>query len=224
MFGLAAGGLAACTVADGEALADDPARDVLDVMSFAPPFALQPLPAGFFHRTFWTRSPMTMSLARRDGLDSIRCETNASASMLIRRVDIAIERRPILAWRWLVEVPIDAVADERTREGDDHPARLYLAFRSAAGERRALEIIWGNRVLGRGDWKFLGTFPHYVANGRAANVGRWHDESVDLRALAARAWPQDVPFAVTEIGLFCDSDETRTRSVAWFADVVLRRR
>lgn len=216
-------GVAACTGPEPGTLLDDSGAPVLSVMDFGPAFSLAPLPAGFTHRRFWTRTPMSMSLARRDDVAAIRCETRASASMLIRHVDVAIERRPLLAWRWLIEVPIDAAADERSREGDDHPARLYLSFKTRSGERRAMEIIWGNRVLGRGDWKYLGTFPHYVANGGMANVGRWHAEQVDLRALAARAWPEDTPTTITEIGLFCDSDETRTRSVAWFADVTLRR-
>ncbi|MBL8701306.1 MAG: DUF3047 domain-containing protein [Alphaproteobacteria bacterium] len=215
--------VASCARPDTAALVDDAAAAPLPVMDFAPPFSLQPLPPGFVHRRFWTRAPMTMALARRDGIDALRCETRASASMLVRQVDIAIERRPLLAWRWLVEVPIEAGADERTREGDDHPARFFLGFRTGAGERRAMEIVWGNRVLARGDWKYLGTFPHYVANGGMANVGRWHDEQVDLRALVAQAWPQDTPVSISEIGVFCDSDETRSRSVAWFAAVRLLR-
>jgi Protein of unknown function (DUF3047) len=33
---------------------------------------------------------------------------------------------PMLAWRWYIELPIRSPIDERTREGDDHPARLFL--------------------------------------------------------------------------------------------------
>jgi hypothetical protein len=33
---------------------------------------------------------------------------------------------PVLAWRWYIELPIRSPPDERTREGDDHPARLFL--------------------------------------------------------------------------------------------------
>lgn len=222
---LMAAGLAAistgCTARTDAPLLDSPTATSLAVMDFAPPFELAPLPPGFVHRTFWTRAPMTMQLAVRDGRAALRCETRASASMLIRHTDLAIAARRRLAWQWLVEVPIESHLDERTQEGDDHPARLYLAFRAPSGARRAMEIIWGNRVLQRGDWKYRGSFPHYVANGGMANVGRWHTEEVDLQALVSRAWPDDTPTAITEIGVFCDSDETRTRSVAWFAGLGL---
>jgi len=222
--GLTAGGIAACT--DGRnaaALVDDGRADALSVMSFAPPLALESLPAGWRHRTFWTRAPMRMNLGKKDGVDSLRCETASSASMLLRDVDVALAARPRLSWRWFVELPIDSPLDERTREGDDHPARLFLSFATAGGERRAMEIIWGNKFLKQGDWKYLGTFPHYVANGGAANVGRWHNEEVDLARLTREIWPEGTPTRLVELGVFCDSDETRTRSIAYFAELALLR-
>jgi len=51
------------------------------------------------------------------------------------------------AWRWYIELPIRTPLDERTREGDDHPARLFLRFLTDHGEKRAMEVIWG--TLGR---------------------------------------------------------------------------
>ena len=180
-------------------------------------------PAGWNHRTFWTRRAASFSRTRIDGKAALRVATDDSASMLQRFVDIDLVDYPLLSWRWLVEKPIDSAVDERTEEGDDHPARLFIAFRNTAGERRALEIIWGNRYLKRGDAKFLGTFPHYVANGGMENIGRWHDERVDLLSLFRRFWPNDGPGRVTDIAVFCDSDETGTSSVSYFADIRLHR-
>ena len=45
---------------------------------------------------------------------------------------------PMLAWRWYIEVPIRSPLDERTREGDDHPAQLFLRFETDRGEKRAM--------------------------------------------------------------------------------------
>jgi hypothetical protein len=33
------------------------------VMDFSAPFSLDPLPAGWYHRTFWTRGPMQTAFA-----------------------------------------------------------------------------------------------------------------------------------------------------------------
>src|SRR6516165_10996884 len=78
-------------------------------------------------------------------------------------------------------------ADERMREGDDHPARLFLRFLTDRGDKRAMEVIWGNR-LKPGDYKYIGTFPHFVADAGEDRVGRWLDERIDLARVYAEIW------------------------------------
>ena len=194
----------------------------LVVMDFSHPFPLDPPPPGWTHRRFWTRAPMQMSFADKDGVKALRLATKSSASMLFRHVDVAIDAYPFLVWRWYIEQPIDAVADERTRAGDDHPARLYLAFRTDTGESRRMEIIWGDK-LHAGDYKFIGSFPHYVADGGDENIRRWRKEALDLRPITRHIWPDGAPMHLVDIALFCDSDDTHTQSVAYVADVKLAR-
>src|SRR5260370_7975836 len=38
------------------------------VMDFSAPFSLDPLPAGWYHRTFWTRGPMQTAFAVKNGV------------------------------------------------------------------------------------------------------------------------------------------------------------
>jgi Protein of unknown function (DUF3047) len=112
------------------------------VMDFSAPFSLDPLPAGWYHRTFWTRGPMQMAFAVKEGVPALRLETRSTASMLFRHVDFDLADYRLLVWRWYIEEPIESPLDEHTREGDDHPARLFLVFRTATGEERRMEIIW----------------------------------------------------------------------------------
>ena len=195
----------------------------LRIMDFAQPFPFNPPPPGWWHRKFWTRPAMTMSFAETDGVKALRMETKASASMLFRYVDINLGDYPILKWRWYIEQPIISERDERTREGDDHPARFFLALKTDDGEERRFEIIWGNR-LHRGDIKFIGTFPHYVADGGDENIRQWRDEEVDLGEIVKQFWPDAKPAELTDIALFCDSDDTKTASIAYVADVRVTKR
>ena len=57
---------------------------VVTVMDFEQSFPLDPLPSGWRHRKFWTRSPMTMSFGVKDGVPGMRFETHDSGSMLFR--------------------------------------------------------------------------------------------------------------------------------------------
>jgi hypothetical protein len=77
----------------GEVLRPD-AGPVVTVMDFGQPFSVDPLPSGWQHRKFWTRSPMTMAFAVKDGAPSMRFETHDSASMLFRHVDIDLAAYP----------------------------------------------------------------------------------------------------------------------------------
>jgi len=112
----------------GEVLKPD-GGPVITVMDFGRSFPLDPLPSGWRHRKFWTRSPMSMVFAIKDGVPSMRFETHDSASMLFRHVDIDLAAYPMLAWRWYIELPIRSPLDERTREGDDHRRDCFFGSR-----------------------------------------------------------------------------------------------
>jgi len=120
-------------------------------------------------------------------------------------------------------LPIRSPIDERTREGDDHPARLFLRLITDRGEKRAMEVIWGNR-LKPGDYKYIGSFPHCVANAGDDWVGRWLDEKIDLARVYAEIWKDAAPAHLIDVALFCDSDDTHTASISYFAYVRLERR
>ena len=77
--------------ARGEVLKSD-GGPVVTVMDFGRSFPLDPLPSGWKHQKFWTRTPMTMAFTVKDGVPSMRFETHDSASMLLRRVDIDASR------------------------------------------------------------------------------------------------------------------------------------
>lgn len=225
----AAAALAACSGGERlNVLLPDGSPSVV-VMDFRQPLALDPLPDGWRHRTFFRTEPMQIGFASKEGRPSIRLATHGSGSMLYRFTDLPLDQYPLLAWGWFVEQPIAGDFDETVKDGDDHPARLYLKFRSATGESHAMEIIWGNRSLRAGDWKYLSSFwsrnpfPHYVARGGDENAGRWHDEKVDLPALYRKQWGDPRGASLQEVALFCDTDATGAQSVAYFSAVRVER-
>lgn len=194
----------------------------LVVMGFSRPISLDPIEPSWYRRRFFRVEPMQMDFVKKEGIAAIRLGTNHSASMLFRHVDIPLETYPHLAWKWYVEQPVETALDEQTRNGDDHPARLFVAFKTASGRDRYMEIIWGNR-LKAGAYKYIKEFPHYVARGAGDPVGAWLQEELDLMAIYRHLWPDAEPAKVFEIGLFCDTDDTGARSVSYFADVRMRR-
>ena len=178
------------------------------------------LPSGWVHRKFMTVSPADYQMVEDDGKSVLRCSTDNSASIFARDTAIPLDTLPMLSWRWKVTQPINSDVDESTHEGDDHPVRFYLTFSNENGERRSMEIIWSNKKYASGDYKIIGNFYHYVANGLNSNVGKWFDQKVDLRQLYKDIGGTGTATLET-LGFFCDSDETATKSEALVSDVVL---
>lgn len=220
--------LTGCNGGPPSAAAISRGSPVVQLMDFSAPLQLDPVPAGWHHKKFLLTPPMDISFQRKDGHPAIRLATRASASMLVRYADVEIAAYPRLKWEWMVERPIESAYDERIgRDGDDHPARIYLKFRGSDGAEHAMELIWGNVHLHAGDWKHLKSmfglrsFPHYVVNGGNGNVGRWFREFVQLTDLYRALWGDPAGARLVEVALFCDSDNTGSSSIAYFSDVRL---
>lgn len=200
----------------------------ISVLDFDVKLDIDSPPRGWRHRGFWFVPPMRLAQVTHQGVAALRCETRAGGSIFGRHTDLDLSRLPLLDWRWLVEVPITSTRDERTREGDDHPARLFLEFRDSANGRHAAEIIWANQPdntgLKPGGYTYIGSFPHYVADGGNANIGRWRDQSVDLLAMYRTITRRTDSPRLTFLAVFCDSDNTATRGIAYTSSVRLRAR
>ncbi len=198
------------------------------VMDFSKITSLDPLPDGWFHRTFWFTSPMDISFGTKEGRQAIKLATDNSASMLFRHVDIPLDDYPRLEWDWYIEQGVQSTISELTEDGDDHPARLFLSFEGVDGTPHRMEIIWGNVKLKPGEWKHLDmgnghSFPHYVANSGRENTRRWQDERVDMTELYNELWGDAAGARLTDIALFCDTDGTGAKSIAYFSKVQVSR-
>ena len=179
---------------------------------------------GWTHEQFWMVPPMTLAHVEKNGKPALRCETNGNGSILTRTTDIELGDYPTLVWDWFIEMPISSPIDEDTVEGDDHPARILISLEDRTGGEYAFEIIWSNRKYEPGDYKYIGDFAHYVANGLNENTRMWHHQEVNLMQVYWDVTGRNDYPMIKSIGIFCDSDDTKTRSVAYFSDIELRAR
>ncbi|MFT5170306.1 MAG: hypothetical protein ACI9BD_000073 [Candidatus Marinamargulisbacteria bacterium] len=188
------------------------------IMDFSKAIEIDPIEPGWFHYKFFKHGLNKIDFVKKNGFDTIKISTNDTGSMLMRHIDIPLAEYPRLKWHWFIEDPIDVAINEDSKEGDDHPARFYVVFETDDGEKRNMEIIWGNH-LKSGDYKYTGGFPHYVANGGMENIKKWHAEDINLQQIYAHIWSDKKPVNIIELGIFCDSDNTNTSSISYFSNV-----
>ncbi len=220
------------------------AADAVALGRFAPPVAPDGLPDGWETLTFQRIPRHTRYMVVRDGEGWVlKAESEAAASGLYRSLDLDPKVYRILTWRWKVERILDK-ADARRKEGDDYPARIYVAFRYDPADatlwertrygayrllygryppRLVLNYIWDNRlppgtVL---DNAYTDRAKMIVVRSGPADVGRWVTETRDIYEDYRRATGREPP-RIAGIALMTDTDDTGEHAVAYYDGITLR--
>ncbi len=182
---------------------------------------------------------------RHDGRDAMLVTALASASLLRQQVNIAPEDLEQIKFSWKVPELI-AQADLAVRDNADSPVRIVLAFegdRSKFSAKNAmlselahavsgeplpyatLMYVWCNtRVPGsviispRTD-----RIRKIVVESGAKNLNMWMDYERNIRADYEKAFGEP-PGALRGIAIMTDTDNTRTKTRAWYGKVRLAAR
>jgi hypothetical protein len=224
--------------------AEVPARIEVGKFSAEPEGSLTPM--GWKSWTFKKiERHTTYVTVREDGNVVVRAEASASASGLIREVKVDPKEYPVLAWRWKVSNAYTK-GDVSRKEGDDYPARMYVAFdydpqrlgfvdraKHAAvkllyGEApplRVINYIWESKApkdtitsSAYTDWvKMI-----VVESGNELS-NRWIDEQRNILEDYRKAFGEE-PSTITGIAIMTDADNTGEAATAWYGDIVFRQR
>ena len=184
--------------------------------------------------------PTRYTVATIDGELAVEAVAVKSMALLARPLTVDLAATPMLCWRWRIDAPV-AVADMRTKRGDDYAARVYVAFDIPDGELSggtrfklklarglfgqavpdaALNYVWDNRnpVGTRAKSAYTDRAQLIVAETGAARAGRWVTEQADVAADFARAFG-GVSGRTTQIAIASDTDNTGSTARAGFADL-----
>jgi hypothetical protein len=179
----------------------------------------------------------------REGDDYVvKAEAEASASGLIRRVDVDAKAYPVLRWRWKVENLLSK-ADVTRKQGDDYPARVYVAFaydpkRVGIGQRikyEAARLIYGEypphaglNYIWEGKAAIGSVVPNpftervrmIVVESGAAHLGQWREYERNVYRDYRSAFGEEPP-AIAGIAIMTDADNTGESAVAYYGPVSL---
>jgi hypothetical protein len=161
------------------------------------------------------------SLVNDHGQRVLRAVSHASASGLYRQVHIDLARTPYLHWSWKVGNVL-AHADERTRRGDDYPARVYVVFSGGLffWRTRAIDYVWSSDQPVGSVWPnaFTDHVRMVAVESGAAKLGRWVNERRDVRADYRRLFGAE-PGDVDAVAIMTDTDNTGLAATAWYGDI-----
>lgn len=161
-------------------------------------------------------------LVEENGVRVLRGHARGTASVLYRERDVDLLATPMLEWSWKVD-RVYPMIDERTRAGDDYPARLYVVARTGLlpWETLALNYVWSSDEASPGTtWRNPFTDKAAMIPVRAGemDVGRWtrerRDVAADFRAVFGRRVDAIAGYAV-----MVDGDNGDREAYAWFGDI-----
>ncbi len=174
---------------------------------------------------------------------ALKADARSSASMLRTPVRVEADALGQLGFSWMVPALI-AGADMGARDLDDSPVRLILAFegdrsqfsaknamlneltRLVTGEEMpyaTLMYVWCNQ-------RPVGSVIHNPRTDRIRKIVvesgpkglmQWRNYERDIRADFVHAFGEP-PGALVAIGLMTDSDNTHSKTVAWYGPIGLR--
>lgn len=176
---------------------------------------------------------------------ALHAKADKSASGLIFRHHGAVEKTPILSWRWKIAGTLPK-GDERSKKGDDYAARVYVTFKyepsrvglatrvkyaavkALRGEyppHDAIAYIWANKLPAGESAPSPYTDRVKMVSVRSGNAeaGEWRAERRDVLEDYRRLFGEDPP-PYAGVALMTDADDTGGSAEAWYADVTLSAR
>lgn len=181
-------------------------------------------------------------LVTLDGKQVVKAETADSASGMITMIRVDPAERPILRWRWKVSNVYEK-GNARRKNGDDYPARIYVAFEfepEKAGffermKRKAVEALFDAQLPGNAlnyIWASRLEAGTIVANpfsdktmmvavdSGSDQTGKWVTVERNVLEDYREAFGEEPP-TIVGIGIMSDSDNTGESATAWYGDIQL---
>lgn len=161
-------------------------------------------------------------LVQEDGRAVLRARARGAASGLTKKITFNPAVHRYLRWSWKVKDTV-AGGNEKTRDGDDYSARLYVIFPGRFfWQMRALNYIWANK-LPKGGFTpnaFTGNAMMLAVESGHSKVGRWVHEERDILADYRAAFGEN-PREASAVAIMTDTDNTGGDATAWYGDITI---
>ena len=218
---------------------------VIEVGKFSAEKPGDSLPPGWKPLTFFNIGKHTRySLVKDEKTTVVKAVSDASASGLIREMTINPREYPIVQWRWKVENLL-AKGDVHRKEGDDYPARIYIAFEYDASklsfleraEDQALKLLYGQYPpLGAINyiWEskaplgtivsnpFTNRIKMIIVESGAEKLNQWVSEERNVYEDYLKAFGEE-PLMISGVAIMTDTDNTGESAIAYYGDIQFKK-
>ncbi|MDD2499566.1 MAG: DUF3047 domain-containing protein [Geobacter sp.] len=161
-------------------------------------------------------------IVQEDGRTVLKAHAKSAASGLSKKFKFSPFTHRYIKWDWKVAGTI-AGGNEKTKQGDDYAARLYVVFPGRFfWQMRALNYIWANK-LPKGEFvpnAFTSNAMLLAVESGPSRAGQWVTEQRDILADFRKVFGEDPPDAGA-IAIMTDTDNTGAETTAWYGEITL---
>lgn len=158
-------------------------------------------------------------IVQRDGVAVLQARANGQASARYLEREISLERTPWLKWCWQVS-GVHPQLNETTRQGDDYPARIYVARSTGLlpWQAESVNYVWSSNQPTGTSWPnaFTDKAQLLAVESGSEHVGQWMSVVRDVRA-DFRALFGSFPKTIDGVALMSDGDNAGVDATAWFS-------
>ena len=151
----------------------------------------------------------------------LRASTQGKASGLFKEVNIDLTKTPYLNWSWQVQ-NLFKDNDERSKEGDDYPARIYVVVSGGVffWNTKAINYVWSSNQPVGSEWPnaFTGNAKMLAVRSGEKQLGQWITERRNVREDLKKLFGEDVK-KIDAIAVMVDGDNTGQSATAYFGDI-----
>lgn len=156
----------------------------------------------------------------------LRARTQGQASGLFKEVVVDLNETPYLNWSWQVQNLFED-NDERSKAGDDYPARIYVLVSGGVffWNTKAINYVWSSNQSVKSEWPNAYTGNARMVAVRAGNgeVGQWVHERRNVREDLQRLFGNDIT-QIDAVAVMIDGDNTGQSATSYFGDIFFSKR
>lgn len=178
--------------------------------------------SGWKEQTYFNSKKTTYSFVQDNGKTVLMGRSNNSASGMIYKIKLDPQKYPIIKWSWKIEHTLKN-ANDRTKEGNDFAARLYVVFpRGFFSSTRAIEYVWGNAMHSGESARspYSKNFIMIAVDSGDGLTGRWVFHKRNIAEDYRNSFGEEVP-KIGAIAIMTDSDNTHESSIGYYGDITL---
>ncbi|MCX7087942.1 MAG: DUF3047 domain-containing protein [Methylococcales bacterium] len=155
-------------------------------------------------------------------LQVLKASSNASASGLVKKQRIDLTKTPFITWRWKIANYLKA-PQERTKDGDDYAARLYVVLDGGLlfWQTKSINYVWASNLPKLTVWPnaYAGDAVKMIAlRAKEDPLDTWMSEKRNVREDFKRLMGLDIQ-AIDAVAIMTDTDNSQEKATAFYGDI-----